>query len=86
MSQPPDPRRASNLWLKLRSLFGTSARAEIMLHLLTAGPATAGEIARRSGFTARSVLLPLREMALAELFQRDKSVILKHIKRFEPRQ
>jgi hypothetical protein len=65
LSQPPDPRRASNLWLKLRSLFGTSARAEIILQLLTTGPATAGEIARRSGFTARSVLLPLREMALS---------------------
>jgi hypothetical protein len=65
MSQSPDPRHAPNLWLKLRGLFGTSARAEIMLQLLTAGPATAGEIARRSGFTARSVLLPLREMALS---------------------
>jgi hypothetical protein len=65
LSQPPDPRLAPNLWLKLRSLFGTSARAEILLQLLTAGPATAGEIARRSGFTARSVLLPLREMALS---------------------
>lgn len=65
LSQPPDPRRAANLWLKLRALFGVSARAEILLHLLTAGPATATEIARLSGYTTRSILLPLREMALS---------------------
>jgi hypothetical protein len=63
MSQIPDPGLAPNLWLKLRSLFGTSTRAEIMLQLLTTGPATAGEIARRSGFSARSILVALREMA-----------------------
>ena len=65
MSQPPAPTAAPNLWLKLRCLFGTSARAEIVLQLLTGGPATAGEIARRSGFTARSILVTLREMALS---------------------
>lgn len=65
MSQPPAPDHAANFWLKLRSLFGTSTRAEIVLQLLTTGPATAGEIARRSGFTARSILLTLREMALS---------------------
>ena len=65
LSQPPDPHRAANFWLKLRALFGTSARAEILLHLLTIGPATATEIARRSGYTTRSILLPLREMALS---------------------
>ncbi len=65
LGQPPDPGRAANLWLKLRALFGTSARAEILLHLLTTGPATATEIARRSGYTTRSILLPLREMALS---------------------
>ncbi len=65
LGQPPDPRRAANLCLKLRALFGTSARAEILLHLLTTGPATATEIARRSGYTTRSILLPLREMALS---------------------
>ena len=65
MSQPPAPTSAPNLWLKLRSLFGTSTRAEIVLQLLTSGPATAGEIARRSGFTARSILVTLREMALS---------------------
>ncbi|MDD5260297.1 MAG: helix-turn-helix transcriptional regulator [Methylacidiphilales bacterium] len=63
MSQAPSPQRAQNLWLKLRGLFGTSTRAEIMLQLLSSGPATAGEIARRSGFTARSILVTLREMA-----------------------
>ncbi|CAN5750913.1 hypothetical protein BH11VER1_BH11VER1_29300 [soil metagenome] len=63
MSQPPAPRHAPNLWLKLRSLFGTTTRAEIMLQLLTSGPATAGGIARRSSFTARSILVTLREMA-----------------------
>ena len=63
MSQAPDPGLAPNLWLKLRGLFGTSTRAEIMLQLLTTGPATAGEIARRSGFSARSILVALREMA-----------------------
>lgn len=65
MSQPPAPSAAPNLWLKLRSLFGTSTRAEIVLQLLTTGPATAAEIARRSGFTARSILVTLREMALS---------------------
>lgn len=65
LSQPPDASAAPNLWLKLRALFGTSARAEIMLQLLTTGPATATEIARRSSYTTRSILLPLREMALS---------------------
>jgi hypothetical protein len=65
MSQPPAPTSAPNLWLKLRSLFGTSTRAEIVLQFLTTGPATAGEIARRSGFTARAILVTLREMALS---------------------
>ena len=65
LSQAPDPRRAANFWLKLRALFGTSARAEILLHLLTTGPATATEIARHTGYTTRSILLPLREMALS---------------------
>jgi AraC-like DNA-binding protein len=65
LSQSPDPRRAENFSLKLRSIFGTNARAEIVLHLLTNGPATATEIARRSGYTTRSILLPLREMALS---------------------
>lgn len=65
MSQAPSPQSAPNLWLKLRSLFGTTTRAEIMLQLLTGEPATAGEIARRSGFTARSILVTLREMALS---------------------
>ena len=65
MSQAPSPQNAPNFWLKLRSLFGTTTRAEIMLQLLTGEPATAGEIARRSGFTARSILLTLREMALS---------------------
>ncbi len=65
LSLPPDPRLAANFWLKLRSLFGTSSRAEIMLQLLVSGPATATEIARASGFTTRSILVPLREMALS---------------------
>lgn len=65
LSQPPSPAAAPNLWLKLRSLFGTSSRAEIVLQLLTVGPSTAGEIARRSGFTAGSILVALREMALS---------------------
>jgi len=65
LSLSPDPQLAANFWLKLRSLFGTSSRAEIMLHLLVSGPATATEIARSSGFTTRSILVPLREMALS---------------------
>lgn len=65
LSQPPEPSHAPNFWLKLRSLFGTTTRAEIMLQLLASGPATAGEIARRSGFSARSILVALREMALS---------------------
>lgn len=65
LSRPPDSRRAANLWLKLRALFGTSARADIWLYLLTRGPGTAAEIARFSGYTPRAILLPLREMALS---------------------
>lgn len=63
MSQIPSPQHAPNFWLKLRSLFGVTTRAEIMVQLLTGEPATAAEIARRSGFTARSILVALREMA-----------------------
>ena len=65
MSQAPAPNQAPNFWLKLRCLFGTSTRAEIALRLLTTGPATAADIARRSGSTARSILVTLREMALS---------------------
>ena len=65
MSRAPSPGLAANFWLKLRCLFGTSTRAEIMLHLLTGGPMTAAQLARLSGFTQRSVLLPLREMAIS---------------------
>jgi hypothetical protein len=65
MSQAPAPTHAPNLWLKLRSLFGTTTRAEIVLQLLTNGPTIAGDIARRSGFTGRSILVTLREMALS---------------------
>jgi hypothetical protein len=65
LSQHPSPRLAPNLWLKLRSLFGTTTRAEIMLQLLTAGPATAAKMAGSTSFTARAVLVTLREMALS---------------------
>ena len=65
MSQPPSPHHSANLWLKLRSLFGTNTRAEVMLQLLTTGPSTAGEIAYRSSFTARALLVTLREMAFS---------------------
>lgn len=65
MSREPNPTLPPNLLLSLRSLIGTSARAEVILCLATGPAAHPSEIARLTGYKARTMQLLLQEMALS---------------------
>jgi len=65
MSRPPNPALAPNLLLSLRALIGTSARAEVILCLASGPAAHPSEIARLTGYKARTMQLLLQEMALS---------------------
>jgi hypothetical protein len=65
MSRAPNPTLPPNLLLSLRSLIGTSARAEVILCLATGPAAHPSEIARLTGYKARTMQLLLQEMALS---------------------
>lgn len=65
MSRPPNPTLPPNLLLSLRALIGTSARAEVILCLATGPAAHPAEIARLTGYKARTMQLLLQEMALS---------------------
>ncbi len=52
----------SCLWLRLRALFGVSARADVLAYLLTCTSGHAREIARRTGYAQRTVLDVLSDM------------------------
>ena len=55
MSQSPDPSRPEAFLLKMRMLFGLSARPEIITWLLTHPSGHAAEIARDTGWFSKSV-------------------------------
>jgi len=65
MSRAPNPTLPPNLLLSLRALIGTSARAEVILCLATGPAAHPAEIARLTGYKARTMQLLLQEMALS---------------------
>ena len=65
MSRTPNPTLPPNLLLSLRALIGTSARAEVILCLATGPAAHPSEIARTTGYKARTMQLLLQEMALS---------------------
>jgi hypothetical protein len=50
------------LWLRLRALFGVSARADILAYLFTHPSGHAREIARRTGYAQRTVQDALSDM------------------------
>ena len=65
MSRAPNPTLPPNLLLSLRALIGTSARAEVILCLASGPAAHPSEIARLTGYKARTMQLLLQEMALS---------------------
>jgi hypothetical protein len=65
MSRPPNPTLPPNLLLALRALIGVGARAEVILCLATGPAAHPSEIARLTGFKARTMQVLLQEMALS---------------------
>ncbi len=65
MSRAPNPTLPPNLLFSLRALIGTSARAEVILCLATGPAAHPAEIARLTGYKARTMQLLLQEMALS---------------------
>lgn len=65
MSRPANPTLPPNLLLSLRALIGSSARAEVILCLATGPAAHPAEIARLTGYKARTMQLLLQEMALS---------------------
>lgn len=57
-SSPPDLSRPSLAWLRLRAMFGTSARTEILRHFLSQSDrarSTASGLARATGYAKRNV-------------------------------
>lgn len=65
MSQAPSPSHPENLLFKLRSLFGTNSRAEIIAWLLLNGSASPASLARELGYFSKTVQGVLNEMALS---------------------
>ncbi len=65
MSRAPNPTLPPKLLLSLRALIGTSARTEVILCLATGPAAHPSEIARLTGYKARTMQLLLQEMALS---------------------
>ena len=65
MSQSPSPSHPENLLFKLRSLFGTNSRAEIVAWLLLNGPSSPAALARELGYFSKTVQGVLNEMALS---------------------
>lgn len=60
--QAPSPRRPGNLLLTLRSLFGVSARAEIMAWLLTHEEGHPAAIAKATAYFPKSIQATLNDM------------------------
>jgi hypothetical protein len=61
-AQAPSPQRPGNLLLTLRSLFGVTARAEIMAWLLTHEEGHPAAISKSTAYFAKSIQATLNEM------------------------
>lgn len=62
LSQSPDPNRATSLLMKLRSLFGVQARAEVMAYLLTCESAHPAQMAEHLAYFPRTIQTTLNDM------------------------
>lgn len=83
MSQAPRPDQPATFLFKLRSLFGRQVRAEVMAWLLSHEHGHPAEIARQTGYFARSVQLVLNELENSGLIRsfrigREKQFSLLH--------
>lgn len=65
MSQPPDPARSEAFLLRMRLVFGLSARAEVVTWLLTHEAGHAAGIARETGWFSKSVQVILNDLEQA---------------------
>jgi len=66
------PERASCIWLRLRSLFGSSSRAEFVLYLLLNKQGYPSDIARKTGYTQKSAQDTMAEMAASGFLHQTK--------------
>ncbi len=80
MSREPNPSLPPNLLLTLRALIGTSSRAEVILCLATGSAAHPSEIARLTGYKARTMQILLQEMALSGHVLTGESALRPHAK------
>jgi hypothetical protein len=62
LSRSPDPNYSTNLLLKLRSLFGVQARAEVMAYLLAFESGHPAEMSERLAYFPRTVQTTLNDM------------------------
>jgi hypothetical protein len=67
MSAVPECRRPEAFLLRLRALFGVSARPEVIAWLLIEGDGYAAEIARETGWFSKSVQAILNDLELSGL-------------------
>lgn len=67
MSQAPDCSRPENFMLRMRGIFGVSARPEILTWLLTHDSGYAAEIARETGWFSKSAQAILNDLELSGL-------------------
>lgn len=84
MSQDPRPDQPATFIFKLRALFGRQIRAEVMAWLLSHDHGHPAEIARQTGYYARSVQLVLNELESSGLIRsfrigREKQFSLLHV-------
>jgi len=69
----PDAREVSNLLIRLRLIFGSTTRAEVIFHLLTIGSANSNQIANRRFLNQKAVLLELEKLAKAGVLVEKRS-------------
>jgi hypothetical protein len=67
MSSPPSPDNPANLVIKLRSMFGVSARAEVVAFLLLKGEGNSYQISRLAYLAQRNVYTILNDLAYSGL-------------------
>lgn len=72
MSQAPDGSRTEVFLLRLRSLFGVSARPEVIAWLLTHSSGYAAEIARDTGWFSKSVQAILNDLEHSGLLESER--------------
>ncbi len=69
----PDARDITNLLIRLRLIFGSTTRAEVIFHLLTRGSANSNQIATHRFLNQKAVLLELEKLAKAGVLEEKRS-------------